>query len=90
MRQKQLSKLRALFISLGGLSADLANSTNLLDAYAAENIKEAHKRLSKKGQKSMLKVKQRMHNGIDYYKGKEAIKARAKTAHKEVRKNERG
>jgi hypothetical protein len=41
MRQEQLEKIRKLFISLGGLSADLKNSTNLLNTYAAQNVEKA-------------------------------------------------
>lgn len=41
MRQEQIAKLRALFVSLGGLSADLENSANLLNAYAAANMLKA-------------------------------------------------
>ena len=37
MRQEQLVKLRGLYISLGGLSADLENSVKLLNAYAEAN-----------------------------------------------------
>jgi len=37
MRHEQLVKLRGLYVSLGGLSADLENSVKLLNDYAAAN-----------------------------------------------------
>jgi len=40
MRQDQLTKIRQLFISQGGLSADIENSANLLNTYAAQNIEK--------------------------------------------------
>lgn len=49
MRQEQLAKLRHLFVSLGGLSTDLENSTNLLNAYAAINIQKARQNMAKTG-----------------------------------------
>ena len=46
LRQEQLTKLRTLFISLGGPSADLENFNNLLIAYNAQK-KESPRKLSK-------------------------------------------
>jgi hypothetical protein len=51
VRQEQLAKLRSIFVSLGGLSVDLENSKNLLNSYAAMNIKKARDFLSKEQSK---------------------------------------
>ena len=57
MRQEQLTKLRGLFVSLGGLSADFENSANLLNAYVAANLQKTREQLAKKENNVAKKVK---------------------------------
>ena len=45
MRQDQMTKLRALYVSLGGLASDLKLSTTPLDLYIAVNFDRIQKAL---------------------------------------------
>ena len=49
-------KLRGLYVSLGGLSADLENSVKLLNAYASANCRPFMFSKDDKSRKVLLRV----------------------------------